>query len=195
VISVQEVVVDPDMIAPQPYTILRSVGTFVTGGFQSVTTPLQTFGPVQQASNKEIQMLSEADRVGAIRSFWCTFAIYVTRGYAPAPSTHGEVPQGVTPGTVYTLSQAPPNEVGALYRNGLFQTPDVDYTISGATLTLNVGTAPTDKLYFTWPVTANVQAAASDIIQFEGEQYRVLQVYRDPGSGYFKALGTRLAAA
>ena len=42
---------------------------------------------------------------------------------------------------------------------------------------------------------AREQAAASDIIQYEQTQYRVLSVYRDPGSGYYKALGTQMQAS
>ena len=51
-INVQEVVTDPDMIAPHPYTILRSQGQFVPGGFEpNNTIQISTFGPVQQASD------------------------------------------------------------------------------------------------------------------------------------------------
>ena len=65
-INVQEVILDPDMLPDQPFTILRSQGQFVMGGFQSVTTEIQIWGPVQQASNKEIMMLPEADRVAPL---------------------------------------------------------------------------------------------------------------------------------
>jgi hypothetical protein len=195
VISVQEVVLDPDMIAPQPFVILRSVGEFIAGSFQTTTTPITMFGPVQQASNKEIQMLPEADRVGSIRAFWSTIPVLLTRGTAPVPSVHGEVAVGTTPGTTFTLSEDPPEESLTLIVNGLFMTPGVDYTIDGPVITLVTSTnvAP----YAQWPVTANVQQAASDIIQFPpgGEKFRVLQRYYDPGGGYWKALGTRMNAA
>lgn len=194
-IDVSEVVVDTDMIAPQPFTILRSQGAWVAGGFQSTTFPLTQFGPVQQATNKEIMMLPEADRVGAIRSFWATVPIYVTRGTAAVPSTHGEVPSGTIPGTAYALSAAPPGESGVFYVNGVQQTPGVDYTLAGAAITTLVPTPALAKLYFTWPITAQVGAAASDIIQYGAEQYRVISVFRVPGSGYWKALGSRLNAA
>lgn len=190
-ISVQEVVVDPDMTAPHPYTILRSTGNFVPGGFDSVVTPIGMFGPVQQASNKEIQMLKEADRVGSIRSFWSTQPIYVTRGYGPVPGVHQE-PLAVD-GTTYTLSSVPPGESLTVIVDGLLMQPYVDYTIVGAVLTLRA--VPDTSLYVSWQVTANVAASASDEIQYDEEMYRVLQVYFDPGGGYHKALASRMDAA
>lgn len=190
-ISVQEVVTDPDTIAPKPYTILRSTGQFVLGGFQSSTTPIPVFGPVQQSTNKELQMLPEADRIGSVRSFWRTQQIYTTRGTAPVPSTHGEVPTGS--GTVYTLSSLPPDGFINVYVDGLQLRNAVDYTLVGTTLTLNY--APETALYVTWQITAYVGQAASDILQYGVEQYRVLFVYRDYGGGYWKALARRMDAA
>lgn len=190
-ISVFEVVVDPDMIAPQPFTVLRSTGQFVPGGFESVTTPIPMFGPVQQASDKEVQMLPEADRISSIRSFWSTQAIFETRGYAPVPGTHGEAPAGS--GTHYTLSGPSPANAASVYAGGLLQRPGVDYVLSGTALTFNA--APAAPLYVTWQVTVDVATNASDQIQYDSETYRILRVYRDPGSGYWKAYGTRMAAA
>jgi hypothetical protein len=190
-ISVQEVVVDPDMIAPQPFTILRSTGQFVLGGFESITTSIPMFGPVQQANNKEVQMLPEADRIGSIRSFWSTQPIYTTRGYAPVPGVHGEAPVGS--GTVYTLSAAPPAESVCVYVGGLLLTAGSDYVITGNDVVFNV--APLTVPYVTWQITVNTATDASDKIQYEDEIFRVLSVYFDPGGGYFKALGTRLAAS
>lgn len=69
-------------------------------------------------------------------------------------AVHGETPLGIAPGTVYTLSAAPPDGVlQALTKNGLFQTPGIDYTIVGNTLTLTVPTVAGDTLYATWPVS------------------------------------------
>jgi hypothetical protein len=187
-ISVEEVITDPDMIAPRNYTILRSQGQFVAGGFQSTVTPIPMFGPVQQSSLKEIDMIPEADRVGAMRSFWSTCPLYVTRGQAPVPGTHGEVPAGS--GTAYTLSSAPPNGAANVYVDGL---QVQNYTIIGTALTLN--DAPVASLYVTWEVTVMVGQSASDILQYGDEQYRVLQVYFDPGGGYHKAIATRMAAS
>jgi len=196
VISVEEVVLDPDLIAPEPFTVQRTTGEWVTGVFQPLSTAtFQLFGPVQQASNREIAMLSEADRVGSIRYFWATVPIYLTRATAPVPGVHGEVPGGVVPGTVYDLTSVPPGGVGSLYVNGLLQTVNLDYTLSGAQINMNVATPVGASLYFTWPITVDVQTAYSDVLTYKGLQYRVLQVYHDFGGGYWKALGTRLTAA
>lgn len=192
-ISVAEVVTDPDMIAPQPFTVLRSTGQFVAGGFQPNNTVfISMFGPVQQASDKEVAMLPTNDRISAVRSFWSLQPIYETAGYAPLPGVHGETPVGS--GTTYTISTPPPNGVLNLYADGRLLRPNgVDYTLAGTNLIFN--SAPTLPLYVTWDITVNVGTNASDIIQYQTEQYRVLRVYRDPGSGYWKAYGTRMAAA
>lgn len=190
-ISVAEVITDPDMIAPQPFTILRSTGQFVLGGFQTVVTSIQLFGPVHQATDRELKMLPQGDQISSVRSFWSLQPLYETRGYAPVPSVHGEVPQGSS--TSYTLSAPPPNEIAAVYVGGALLRQNTDYTISGSTITFT--TAPTEPPYATWNITANVATNASDILQYEDQQYRILQVYFDPGGGYYKALGTRMAAA
>lgn len=191
-ISVFEVVVDPDMIAPEPFIVLRSTGQFVPGGFESVTTSIPMFGPVQQATDKEIQMLPEADRIGSIRSFWSTQAIFLTRGYAPVPGVHGETPSGT--GVNYTLSATPPANSASVYAGGLLKQPNgVDYTLAGTVLTFTA--MPAGPLYVTWQVEVSVATNASDQIQYGEEVYRIMRVYRDPGSGYWKAYGTRMAAA
>jgi hypothetical protein len=189
-ISVQELIGDPDLIAPRPFTILRSTGSWVAGGFSSVTVSIDLFGPVQQASNKEIAMLPEADRVGSIRSFWATVPIYVTRGYAPVPGVHGETPQGS--GLAYSVSCPPPDGALDLYGDRRLLRPGLDYALQGTSITLQT---PHALLYATWQVTVSAQPDASDILVYEQEQYRVLNVYRVPGSGYYKAMGTRMAAA
>ena len=66
------------------------------------------------------------------------------------PQLHSEVPSGSTPGTSYTLSTTPPNGLLSLTRNGLFQTPGVDYSLSGTVVTLVVPTSPGDGLQATW---------------------------------------------
>lgn len=197
-ISVQEVVLDTDLIAPEPYQVVRTTGQFGLGGFAPLqTTTFTLFGPVQQASNKEVQMLPEADRVGSVRSFWATMPIYLTRGTSPVPSVAGEVPAGAVPGTTYTLTQAPPGGAGDFYVNGSLLRPGVDYALDGAVITTTAATPGGATLWFQYPVVAQVQDAYSDVIVWppNGEQFRVLQRYFDPGSGYWKALGTRMNAA
>jgi hypothetical protein len=195
-ISVFEVVADVDMVQPEPWTIQRSTGQWVAGGLQStITRNIQVFGPARVAQNKEVQSLPEADRVGRILAFYATQPILTTRGYAPVPCTHGETPAGAIPGTTYTLSEAPPVGGGMLYVNGLALQVPTGYTLNDLTITLAVATPAEASIYFTWPITANAEAAESDIILYEGFQYRVLSVYRTAGAGYWKALGTRLEAA
>ena len=197
-LEMTDIVADSDMVAPQPFTILRSAGQFVAGSFQSSTTPIQAIGPVQRASSKEITMLQEADLVGAVMAFWWTQRIYVTRGKAPLPSLQGVTPAGAIPGSVYTLSPAPPAGAnGELTKNGLLLLPGINYQLSadGTTVTLTNSTVLDDVLYFRWPTVSLTGPAASDILVYEEAQYRVLQVKHYPGSGYWKALSTRLSAA
>lgn len=194
-INVADIVADADLQAPQPFTILRSTGQFVLGGFDSaITTTIEAYGPVQRATSKEVQMLPEGDRVGAIMAFWWTQPILLTTGKAPVPSTHGEVPAGDVPGSVYTLSSAPVDGGINLFRNGLLQRVPYDYTIDGATITLARPTVTGEQLYVTWPVTLMVGTNAADVLVYNGEKYRVLDVKNYPGSGYWKALGTRISA-
>lgn len=71
---------------------------------------------------------------------------------------HGEAPVGS--GTAWTLSSAPPGgALQSLTKNGLFQAPGTDYTLSGAAITLTAAAVPGDKLYATWPVQTPVFAA------------------------------------
>lgn len=68
-------------------------------------------------------------------------------------SMHSEVPSGVQPGTAYTLSSAPPGgALQSLTKNGLFQTPGVDYVLVGSTITMTNSTTAHDALYAVWPV-------------------------------------------
>lgn len=199
-IQVDDIVADADFAAPEPFQILRSTpaSEFVLGGFESVITTIDVVGPVQQSSNREINMLPEADRVGSIRSFWCLQPIYLTRGYAPVPSTLGQEPQGAVPGTVYVLTTAPAGGAGTLTLNGVLQRPIIDYTLNGLTITFNAPTPANSKLYFASVITANVQPEASDIIVWPPngpEQWRVMQRYFDPGAGYWKAIANRMNAA
>jgi hypothetical protein len=75
--DLQDVVNDPDLA--EPFTVLRQNGSFVQGGWQ-VNAPqsIEMWGVVTVASNKELQMLSEADRVRGARMFFSQAPIYVT---------------------------------------------------------------------------------------------------------------------
>jgi len=73
---------------------------------------------------------------------------------------HGEAPAGAVPGTTYIVSSAPPGGTfQALTRNGLFQTPGVDYTLVGNLITLTLPTVTGDGLYATWPIQQAITSA------------------------------------
>lgn len=69
-------------------------------------------------------------------------------GIQIAASMVPEVPTGVIPGNVYTCSFTPTAFFG-FYLNGLLQQPGVDYTRSGAVITMINGNATVggDKVY------------------------------------------------
>lgn len=189
-IDVQDIVADVDMTSPDPWTILRSVATYGWGGVTTSTTPIQMHGPVRVASNREIQMLPEADRVGSIRAFYSTDPIYVTRGTQNVPAAHNEQPEGNIPGTNYILSVIPPAGALLLTKNQKMLFQGLDYSLIGQTIVLTVPTVTGDVLDASWVATAQ-QSGLSDQIQYRNETFRVLQVYRTQGSGYFKAIATR----
>ena len=140
-------------------------------------------------------MLPESDRISAVMAFHSTVPIQMTSATQSVPASHGEVPAPVTPGSVYQLSAAPPGDQGTLLVNGLFMTEGFDYTLIGQVIVLLGATDPDASLYFTWIAEARQGASASDILVYDNEQYRVLSCWNDPGSGYWRALGTRMAAA
>lgn len=74
-------------------------------------------------------------------------------------SMHGEVPVGAIPGTVFTLSSAPPTgTLQGLYAAGAFILPTT-YTLAGNVITLTNSTAV--ALYATWPVQQTVLSKSS----------------------------------
>lgn len=190
-IEVGEIVSDMDMMAPQTWTIQRSTGQWVSGGFQSSTVTLYVSGPVQQANNREISMLPESDRAGEIRSFYLTQPIYITR------ETLGTVPSMVSfavSGSTLVLSSVP--AAGFLvYKNGAMLVPEKDYTVSGNTVSLVVQPSPNDSFMVVSLDSGDTGPAISDVLVYEGWQYRVLQTYHTPGSRYWKAFATRLQLA
>jgi hypothetical protein len=194
-ISVEEVVTDPDMASPKPFTILRSTGSWDSTGFVSqITQTLQRFGCVHQTSEEEIAMLPQADKVSEALTFWSTQPMYVTQGSESVPATHGEAPTGAFPGTVYALSANPPAETLVLWQTGDQLRENIDFTISANVITLTSATQSTDTLYATWPITALVGAAASDIIQYGEDNYRLVHVHASFGGGYWRAVGQRMSA-
>jgi len=192
-IDMSDVVADEELAAPKPFVILRASSQWTQNGLVTTTVSIPQVGPVQRASAKEVQMLPEADRVESVMAFWCLIPVLTVRGKDPATAVQGVQPQGVFPGYVYTIDPGP---VGTsqptLYKNGLFQIPGVDYTYAAGMITMTVETLDTDTLYLTY-VTNTAGAAVSDVIQYELEQYRVLSSKHYPGSGFWRALGTRLS--
>lgn len=72
---------------------------------------------------------------------------------------HGETPTGTIPGTAFALSVAPVNGVlQGLYKNGVFQTPGVDYTLLGTAITMTSSVDAGDALYATWPINTTTTA-------------------------------------
>lgn len=194
-IVMSDVVGDLELAAPQPFQVLRSTGQWVLGGFSSSTTVIDLIGPVQRASDKEVAMLPEGDRVGGVMAFWCTTPIYTTRITAANQAASVQTPQGTLPGTVFTVSGGISS--GVFTVNGLFQTPGIDYTLSNGVITTTYTVPSGSTLLFVGPVSGVVNdPSAADILVYppNGDQYRVLAVRHYPGSGYWKALGTRMSA-
>ena len=127
-------------------------------------------------------------------------------------AVHGETPSGAVPGTVYTLSAAPPGGVlQALTKNGSFLVPGTAYTLSGNTITLTAATVLNDVLYATWPVevqaftsgqpngaTIAAQGLAGGIQQSKGVgdvsvAYAVLDSLKEWGALQLTSYGQQLA--
>lgn len=75
-IQVSEVVNDPDLA--QPFTILRSVGSWLNGVWQSTQTSIQSYGVIADPSDRELEMIPEGDRVKGAKVFWSSTPIYGT---------------------------------------------------------------------------------------------------------------------
>jgi hypothetical protein len=127
-------------------------------------------------------------------------------------AVHGETPSGAVPGTVYTLSAAPPGGVlQALTKNGSFLVPGTAYILSGNTITLTAATVANDVLYATWPVevqaftsgqpngaTIAAQGLAGGIQQSKGVgdvsvSYAVLDSLKEWGALQLTSYGQQLA--
>jgi hypothetical protein len=75
-ISVAEVVLDPDLA--ENFTILRSKGKFDLGGWKTTSENVDGYGVVTVASNKDLQMIPEGDRVTGAMLFHSHERIYLT---------------------------------------------------------------------------------------------------------------------
>lgn len=83
-INVEEIVNDPDFA--QPFTILRSTGSFQRGGWVDTKAQVPMYGSIQVAKEKELHTLPEGDRVSGAMSFHSQQPIYETQANVPEPS-------------------------------------------------------------------------------------------------------------
>ena len=77
-INVSELLSDPDFA--QSFTINRSTGAFVLGGWQSSTTALARFGVVTVAKERDLEQLPEGDLVSGGMLFFSTKEIFLSTG-------------------------------------------------------------------------------------------------------------------
>ena len=87
-ISVQEVVNDPDFA--QLFIIQRSnAGFWQDGVWVNHNVTLQSYGSMQPASDREIQMVPEGDRVTGMLSVWSSLQLFTTGTVGPNdPAAH-----------------------------------------------------------------------------------------------------------
>jgi hypothetical protein len=77
-INLSELITDPDFA--QPYTIVRSSGTFVLGGFASTTTSIAAVGPIVVATEEDLDQVDPGDRITGSMKFYSQAQIYETHG-------------------------------------------------------------------------------------------------------------------
>lgn len=76
-ISLLRVVTNPMLC--QSFTVLRSSGQQGPGGWINQETQLTLYGVVSVASDKDLQMIPEGDRIGGAMVFHSAEQIYTTR--------------------------------------------------------------------------------------------------------------------
>lgn len=74
--ELQDVTNDPDLA--ESFTISRSSGSFSVGGWTDSKSIIAAWGVVSVSSNRELDMIPEADRVHGARTFHCQFPMYTT---------------------------------------------------------------------------------------------------------------------
>ena len=75
-LDLSDVVSDPDIA--ESFTIERSSGGFVRGGWSNAVDRIPAFGVVSVVNENELDMLPEADRILGARVFYSTQEMYVT---------------------------------------------------------------------------------------------------------------------
>jgi hypothetical protein len=92
--SIADVVNDLDFAVA--FTIMRSQnGKFVLGRWVNQTIQLNMWGPIQEPSPEELEMIPEGDRVSGVIAVWTTVPIYktnvnLTNGISDIVQWHGE---------------------------------------------------------------------------------------------------------
>lgn len=124
----------------ESYTILRSTGYFAIGGFKTSSTEIPGFGVVSVATDQDLLMVPEGDRVTGSMVFHSQQRIFETQLDAP-PANSGFSQGGFGSGTM--------------------------------------GGGPTQHV--------------SDIILWNFQKYRILNVGPYPNRSYWRAIGARLS--
>jgi hypothetical protein len=76
-INMAELITDPDFA--QSYVIVRSSGAFALGGFISTPFSIPAVGPIVLATERDLDQVTEGDRVTGAMKFYSLGPIYQTR--------------------------------------------------------------------------------------------------------------------
>jgi hypothetical protein len=76
-INLAEIATDADFA--QSYTVIRSSGSFVLGGWSNTTSSVPMYGAITVASSSDLEQVTEGDRVTGAMTFYSTQQLYVTR--------------------------------------------------------------------------------------------------------------------
>jgi uncharacterized protein DUF4054 len=138
---------------------LSSTGTAVLSVYQSPpipTTVIQLYINLANASLVQARwceqwLIAMAWFVAHYLTLWAQTDASEVLSILQA-ATHGEEPASTLTVGVYALSSVPPGGVlQTLTNNGVFMSPGVDYTLTGAQITIN-NPQPGDSLYATWQI-------------------------------------------
>jgi len=73
-------IVNRQTLGAQSFTVQRfqNAGEFELGGYQETPTVLTLYGTIQPATAKQLDMVTEGDRVRGAIAIWCSQRIYIT---------------------------------------------------------------------------------------------------------------------
>ena len=77
-LNVSELLQDPDFA--QPFSIQRSSGAFVSGGFETITTTVAAWGVILPASDQDLAQVPAGDRVTGTISIHTAQQLFQTHG-------------------------------------------------------------------------------------------------------------------